>query len=236
MSFSSLTLGVFYVNQVMTLGFLMSIKWLLLVFQLLFTWLHITQSIFQVLLILEELFLMTLCTPNGINHCPYDVVALCNGCVCAPTRVTTHANGHQPKSQTLNPTHSQTQVHSGTLNGIEPQPLWALPFAMGVCLHSLPMCHQKKKVSEKQSRFACLVMMMWQIGIDHKSEWIRKPQEHHFFFHYMHQRECCSGYYVKELFFKFLFLSRILIFRYLTHRKFTLNLLFALSFRIIYLF
>jgi hypothetical protein len=34
---------------------------------------------------------------------------------------------------------------------------------------------RKKKVSEKQSRFACLVMMMWQIGIDYKTEWIRNP-------------------------------------------------------------
>jgi hypothetical protein len=34
---------------------------------------------------------------------------------------------------------------------------------------------QKQKVSEKQSRFACLVMMMWQIAIDYKSEWIRNP-------------------------------------------------------------
>ncbi len=41
---------------------------------------------------------------------------------------------------------------------------------------------------------------------------------------------------MKELFKKFLFLSKFLIFTYLTHRKFTLNLMFALSFGIIYLF
>jgi hypothetical protein len=39
----------------------------------------------------------------------------------------------------------------------------------------VPPPKRKEKVSEKQSRFACLVMMTWQIGIDYKSEWIRNP-------------------------------------------------------------
>jgi hypothetical protein len=38
-----------------------------------------------------------------------------------------------------------------------------------------PQKEKKRKVSEKQSRFACLLMMMWKIGIDYKSEWIRNP-------------------------------------------------------------
>jgi hypothetical protein len=46
---------------------------------------------------------------------------------------------------------------------------------LALIAHVPPQKKLKKKVSEKQSSFACLVMMMWQIGIDHKSEWIRKP-------------------------------------------------------------
>ncbi len=66
---------------------------------------------------------------------------------------------------------------------------WHIEWNWTLALMGIAFCHgcvlaliahvpppkRKEKVSEKQSRFACLVMMTWQIGIDYKSEWIRNP-------------------------------------------------------------
>ncbi len=99
---------------------------------------------------------------------------------------------------------------------------------MGVCLHSLPMCHHQKKKNLVRNKVGLLVLLWWCGGLG----WITKVNgleilRKIFSFSFT---TCTKESIVKELFKKFLFLSKFLIFTYLTHRKFTLNLMFALSF------